>query len=164
MKPLRHRIGAAALGVAVAAVVGSGAYAYWSATGGGTGGATAGPSATAISISPGTPDSALYPGGSASVTLVVDNPNSVTVHITNLLLDTTQGTGGYAVDTAHKGCGVSSLTYTSQNNSGAGWDIPAAVGTTDGTLQISLPSAISMASNAPGSCQGAVFTVYLTAN
>jgi hypothetical protein len=160
----RRRVEAIVCGVTVALALGSGAYAYWSATGGGIGGASAGPSVTAVTISPGTPDSALYPGGQASVTLTVDNPNAVAVHLNNLLLDPTQGTGGFAVDAAHKACGVASLTYTSQNNAGAGWDVPAAVGATDGLLSVTLPTAVSMAANAPNSCQGAVFTVYLTGN
>jgi hypothetical protein len=164
MKRLRQRAGGVVFAVAVAVIVGSGAYAYWSATGGGTGGALAGPAVNAITISPGTPDSALYPGGQASVTLVVDNPNTVSVHINNLVLDPTQGTSGFAVDTAHKACGVSSLSFTSQNNAGAGWDVPAAIGSTPGEVSISLPNSISMAASAPNSCQGAVFTVYLTGN
>jgi hypothetical protein len=71
-------------------------------------------------------------------------------------LDTTQGTAGFAVDGAHAGCGLASLTFTTQTNGGAGWTIPAG-----GSSALSLANSLSMNANAANACQGASFTVYL---
>ena len=97
------------------------------------------------------------------MTLTVSNPNLSSVTVPSLSLDTTRGSGGYTVDAAHSTCTFAALTYTSQDNGGAGWAVPARVGSTNGTLAITLPSALSMGTDSPSSCQGATFTLYLTA-
>ena len=69
--------------------------------------------------------------------------------------------GGISADGGHSGCDTTAVHYATQNNGGAGWDIPAKVGSTDGTLDVQLTGAISMDSSAANECQGATFTVYL---
>ncbi len=138
------------------------ALAYWSASGVGTGAATTG-TVSAVTLSPGTPSSTLYPGGQADVTLVVSNPNTTALTIGSLVLDPTQGAGGFAVDAAHSGCDLSALSFTTQSNAGAGWRVLAKVGAVNGALSIDLPNALAMTVGAADACQGAQFAVYLVA-
>ncbi|MEP6478899.1 MAG: hypothetical protein ABJB03_05875 [Rhodoglobus sp.] len=139
------------------------AYAFWHAAGSGTGSGATGTIA-ALALSPSTPTAALYPGGQANVVLTLSNPNSTVVHVTSLTLNTAQGTGGFAVDAGHASCVVSTLSFAAQTNSGAGWNVPAKVGGTDGTLAATLVNALSMGLAAGNACQGATFTVYLAAS
>ena len=99
----------------------------------------------------------LYPGGSGEIDATVSNPNPFPVRINSLVL----GNGGIGVDSAHSGCDTSALHFTSQNNGGAGWDVPARIGTTDGSLDLQLTGAISMETSAANACQGATFTISL---
>ncbi len=142
--------------------VGGIAWSYWSAGGSGIGtGANRTP--TALSLSPGTPAPGLYPGGSTNVVLTATNPNTSIVKIGSLLRDTSQGTGGFAVDGSHSGCSLAALSFTTQSNGGTGWSVPAKVGAVNGTLSISLTNALAMTAAAASACQGATFTVYLVA-
>jgi hypothetical protein len=138
------------------------AFGYWTASATGTGAGATG-SDVVLTFSAGTPTSTLYPGGSAAVALTVRNPTYASVTIGSLWLDATRGTGGLAVDGAHSGCSVATLGYSTQDNGGSGWSVPARVGATDGTLALSLPGALSMGTDAADACQGATFTVYLRA-
>lgn len=148
--------------VILALLAGGAAFAYWSGSGSGAGSATAGTN-VAVTLSPGAPSADLRPGGAANVLLSVANPNTSPVSIGSLALDTGQGTGGFAVDGAHSGCDVSTLSFTTQTNGGAGWTVPAKVGAVDGTLAITLASALAMHASSADACQGATFTVYLAA-
>jgi hypothetical protein len=58
-------------------------------------------------------------------------------------------------------CDTSALHYTTQDNGGAGWNVPAKVGATEGTLDLTLADALSMDVDAANACQGATFTVSL---
>jgi hypothetical protein len=158
---LRRRLPLVLAVVAVVLVaVATGAWAYFSAVGAGTG--VAGTAATQpVVVTAGAPAAQLYPGGAGDVTLTMSNPNLSPVVVESLNLDSTRGSGGYTVDTAHSTCTFTSLSYTPQNNGGAGWVVPAKVGTTNGTLAITLPSALAMSTASPNSCQGATFTVHL---
>lgn len=133
------------------------ASAFWVGSGNGTGSATTGTAQT-VTLSPATPTAQLYPGGQATVALSIANPNPGSVRVGSLSLDTSQGTGGFAVDGAHAACGVTSLGLASQTNDGAGWTVPGA-----GSLTVTLAGALSMSADAPNACQGAGFTVYLLA-
>lgn len=154
-----------AVPLAVLGLLGSvgAAYAYWTTGGAGAGSAATGLLGSDLVLSPGSPTAALYPGGSSAVVLTVTNANSVAIHVGTLHLDTSQGTSGYAVDSGHATCDVSKLHYTDQSNGGSGWSVPAAAGAVAGTLDLTLPTALAMASDAPATCQGATFTVYLVA-
>lgn len=150
----------AVLLVALGIPVGGVAWSYWSAGGTGSGSGANGTLA-AITLTPGSPTAGLYPGGSTDVVLTATNSNTSIVKIGSLLLDTTQGTAGFAVDGGHSGCSVAALGFTTQNNGGAGWSVPAKVGAVNGTLAITLTNALAMTPAAASACQGATFTVYL---
>ena len=133
------------------------AAAYWSTAGGGS--ATAATTNTSpLTLAPATPTAQLHPGGQATVVLTVTNPNAAQIRIGSLALDTGQGIGGFAVDGAHSGCGLAPLSFATQTNSGAGWTVPA-----NGVLSVTLTDALAMGTGAANACQGASFSVYLTA-
>ncbi len=157
-----RRVLLAFLLVVVAAAFAGTANAFWNTAGSGTSSAATG-TTLAVTLSPGTPNASLYPGGQANVVLTVSNPNPSAVLIGSLALDASRGTGGFAVDAGHFGCNVASLSLSTQTNSGAGWTVPAKVGAVNGTLQITLTNALAMGVDAASVCQGASSTVYLAA-
>lgn len=137
------------------------AAAVWSAVGAGSGrGSTA--STVAVTLTPGTASTLLYPGASANVVLSVVNTNAAQVRIGSFALDSTRGTSGFAVDANHPSCVLSSLSYVTQTNGSTGWTVPAKSGSVNGTLAVTLGNAVSMSTGAANACQGATFTVYLT--
>lgn len=146
-------------GVLVVLTVGTigAASAYWSGSGTGSGSGSNG-TTQAVTLTPATAAAQLHPGGQAGVELRIVNPNPGSVRIGSLALDTTQGTGGFSVDAGHSACGVSSLSFTTQTNDGAGWTVPGS-----GSLPVTLATALSMSTSAANACQGATFTVYLKA-
>jgi hypothetical protein len=149
------RIGAVAVtGVLVAGVA---AYGAWSVSGSGTGSASAA-TASNLTLTPGTPASALYPNGSADVATTIANSNPFPVHVSSIALDSGHGTNGFAVDAGHNTCDLSTLSFAAQTNGGSGWDIPA-----NDTLDVDATGAVSMSGTAGDACQGASFTLYLTA-
>jgi hypothetical protein len=149
------------VGIALAAAaLATAAAAYWTATGVGSGSTLVPAGQQPVVLSPATPSTSLYPGGSAEVAVTVTNPNAFRVRLSSLQLDTSQGTGGFAADAGHSGCNVSSLSFTTAS---VGQFVPARVGTQDGTLTLSLPNAVSMSSTAASACQDATFTLYLAA-
>jgi hypothetical protein len=133
------------------------AVAYWRASGGGSASASTGTSAT-LTLSPGTPTAQLYPGGQTNVVLTITNPGAATVRVGSLVRDTSQGSNGYAVDGGHSACGLTALSFTTQNNGGAGWTIPGG-----SAVPVTLTNALAMDGTAANACQGATFTVYLAA-
>jgi hypothetical protein len=141
------------LALLVAAAGAVGARAYFSSPGTGTGSAIVG-AVQPVTLAPGTPSDALYPGGSSSVTLTVSNPDAGPVFVPSLVLDASRGTNGLSVDGAHSGCQLSDLTFSA---AGTGWTIPADAA----AYRIDLPSALAMSTSAANACQGATFTVYL---
>ena len=130
-------------------------WTYFRGTGSGAGTAATG-TTQPLTLSPATPATQLFPGGQAAVAVTVTNPNPGAVRLESLALDPGQASGGFAVDEAHSGCGVSSLTFSAQNNGGAGWTVPG-----NGSVTLSLANALTMSTSAPTACQGAGFTVYL---
>lgn len=136
------------------------AAAVWSAVGSGSG--TAGAATTvAVTLSPGTPSTSLYPGGQTDVQLSVSNSNIATVRIGSLSLDTLRGTSGISVDAPHAACVLSAITFTTQTNGTTGWTVPGKVGTVNGSLAITLTNAVAMSTSAVSACQGATFTIFL---
>ena len=148
------------LAALVALAAAAGAFAYFTSTGSGSGSGQVG-ATQQVTITPGTPTAALYPGGSADVKATISNPNPTAVHLPSLQLDTSQGTNGFSVDGGHSACDVATLGYTTQTNNGSGFVVPAKVGNSNGTLAVDLVGAVSMGSGAANACQGATFTVYL---
>jgi hypothetical protein len=153
-KRLVRAAASAAAGMLIAGTV---AYAAWTVNGSGTGTASA-TSAVNLTLSGGSPSSMLFPAGSADVDTSVSNSNPFTVHISTVSIDTSQGTNGFSVDGGHSGCNLSSLSFTPATNGGSGWNVPAS-----SSIDLDAAGAISMSSAANDSCQGATFTVYLTA-
>jgi hypothetical protein len=150
------------VGLAVSAVIGvsvaaAAAYAAWTVTGTGSGTASAS-NAVALTLSAGTPQSSLYPGGSADVDTSVQNSNPFPVHISSISIDATQGSNGFSADAGHSGCNLGSLSFTTATNGGLGWDVAA-----NSTADVDAGGAIAMSGAANDACQGATFTVYLTA-
>lgn len=159
-----RRVAGRTFGLVLTIVVGIGgaAGATWSASGSGAGSGATG-TVVAVALSPGTPAGDLHPGGQADVVLTVSNPNASTVRIGSLALDSSQGTGGFAVDAGHSGCAVTALSFATQTNGGAGWTIPAKVGGVDGSLSVTLTDALALDVGAANACQGAQATVFLAA-
>lgn len=138
------------------------AYAYWSAGGTGSGVGVAA-TTTPLTISSVASAGSLFPGGKSDVTVAISNPNSARVHISSLAIDTSQGTAGFGVDAGHSGCTLSTLAFTTQTGGGAGWTVPGKIGSVNGTLTITLPTALAMGAGAVNACQGATFTLHLVA-
>jgi len=147
----------AAVAVTGLLVAGVAAYGAWSVSGSGTGSAAAA-TASSLALTPGTPGTALYPNGSADVATTIANNNPFPVHVSSIALDSGQGSNGFAVDAGHSTCDLSTLSFAAQTNGGSGWDVPA-----NDTLDVDATDAVSMSGSAGDPCQGASFTLYLTA-
>jgi hypothetical protein len=147
----------AAVAVTGLLVAGVAAYGAWSVSGSGTGAASAA-TASSLALTPGTPATPLYPNGTADVATTIANANPFPVHVSSIALNSGQGTNGFAVDAGHSGCDLSTLSFSAQTNGGSGWDIAA-----NDTLDVDATDAIAMSSSAGDACQGASFTLYLTA-
>ncbi|HZQ64619.1 MAG TPA: hypothetical protein VFA66_05285 [Gaiellaceae bacterium] len=142
---------------AVALAASGGALAYYSSSGDGSGSASVA-APDALTIAARTPStSLLYPGGSGEVDATISNPNGFAVRVNSLVL----GAGGISPDASHPGCDTSALDYVTQTNGGAGWLVPARVGSSNGSLDVRLPDAITMDVAAANACQGATFSVAL---
>lgn len=155
----RHRILIAAVSAGIALVgYPFSASGYWGSPGTGAGLART-TTALPVTISAGTPTQPLFPTGlrTSDVGVRLTNPNAFPIVVSQLALDPTKGSSGFAVDAAHSACPVASLSYATQTNGGAGWTVPGA-----GSLGVDLTNSLSLAAAAPSSCQGASFTVYLT--
>jgi hypothetical protein len=147
-----------AAAIVVALIAAGGALAYYTSTGSGSGDASVVGSPADLTITAGTPATGLlYPGASGEVDATISNPNAFPVRVNSLVL----ASGGIAADAGHSGCDTSALHFTTQTNGGLGWDVPAKVGATDGSLDVQLADAISMDSDAANECQGATLSVYL---
>ncbi len=140
---------------AVLALTAAAAFAWWLGSGSGSGDAAT-DGTVPVTLTPGTPEADLGPGGSADVTLEVFNDQEPDVKLAGLVLDSDEGDGGIGVDAGHPDCPGSAVSYATQDNDGNGWDLDGGQ-----TLPIVLPDALTMASDAPNACQGATFEVYL---
>ena len=157
-----RRMLTAGLLVLLALPVGGAAFGYWRASGSGASSQTTGTTLD-VTLAPSATTAALLPGGQANVRLTVTNPNPHPVQIGSLTLDLGQGTAGFDVDAEHSGCLLSTLSFATQTDGGAGWTAPARVGAVNGTLVVTLTNALTMDEDAANACQGATFSVYLTA-
>lgn len=157
----RSRRTATGLTVAILILLGGAAAAYWSMIGSSLGSAATG-ALEPLTLSAGVAANDLRPGGSTAVSFVASNPNATAVTIGSFSLDTSRGNNGLAVDAAHSGCSLASLSFSAPVN-GAGWTVPGRQGVNDGSLSVSLADALSMHAGAASACQGATFTVFLAA-
>ncbi|WP_018760635.1 hypothetical protein [Arthrobacter sp. 135MFCol5.1] len=153
----RHRgIKAAALAGLLATAGAGTAYAYWSAAGGGSGSAAAGTmqAVTVDALVAGdNPKTALIPGGSADVVLRLTNPNPYSVQVYGVTAN-----GPAAADAAHPGC-----TTTGVRFAGAAPLTPATYVAANSSALITLPGAATMDTTSLAACQGATFSVPVTA-
>ena len=141
-----RRLVTAGTGTLALLMAGGIAYAAWSQTGAGSGTAATGTIAPLGAVA--SLGSSLYPGGSASLTVTVTNPNPRPVTVTSIVL-----TGAV---TASAGCTTSGLSVT----------LPGAVSVTvpaGGSAPVTLTNAVSMSTSSTSDCQGATFTVPLSA-
>lgn len=150
-RPAPHRVRNTAVvcgvsGVAVIASTGT-AAAYWSGKGAGTG--TAGLSnAPAIVTADATPTAALYPNGPAGALYLRINASSRPVKVTGLRQDTGRPV---TVSGAPGTCSGTVITVATVGN--------LAITVSASAVNATVPSVVSIATNAPGSCQGATFTI-----
>ena len=138
-------------------LVGGVAFAAWTATGDGTGTATAA-TAQDLSITPESADN-LYPGGPFDLTVDIYNPNPYPVEVTTIFQTVGED---ITADAAHTtaGCDGTTVEFTDATGS---WSVPAANGATPGVLQnVVLADSLSMPNaGALDDCQGATFTIPL---
>jgi hypothetical protein len=132
------------------------AYAYWSATGSGSaavGSVTAQPLTVAASS---TVVVDLYPGKTDTVSFAVNNPNPYPVSLSGASVN------GAATSNNEALCpGATNLTVATGPFSLSG-TVPAASGSTPGTLTVSIAGLVTMKTTADNNCQGRTFTVPLT--
>ncbi|MGW3958891.1 NDR1/HIN1-like protein [Amycolatopsis sp. NPDC005003] len=135
---------AVVLGAAGVVVVAGVAYAAWTSTGAGTGSVSSTTSVNSV-IQPGT-GGGLYPGGSTTFTVTIDNPNDYPVKVDSI-------SAGKSNAIAETACAAETVTSDASPNAGT----IAAHGSTTFTLQA------HMIANPDNSCQGKTFTLPLTA-
>jgi hypothetical protein len=133
-----------------------GALAYFTATGSGASTASANITLSAVTVTGATGTQSLLPTGSPTgdLNVILHNGNAGRIHLSSLVLDTSQGTSGFSANAAS--C---ALSFATQNNTGSGWTIAAG-----GSLPVDLTSSVTMGTTAASSCQGQTFTVYLKAS
>lgn len=152
-----RRIKAAALaGLLVTAGAGT-AYAFWSGSGTGTGSAAAGtmqPVSVDALVAGDNPQTALIPGGSADVVLRLTNPNPYAVQVYSV---TANGTA--AADAQHPGCTTTGVSFTGT----AAPLSPATYVAANSSALITLPGAAAMDTTSLAACQGATFSLPVTA-
>jgi hypothetical protein len=109
-KLMRKRILVPVAAIAALALAGV-AFAYFTASGTGSGTATVG-SAAGVSIDSVSFDSTLYPGGSTTVRFTVTNSSSSTaVQVAKVVADTSAGTNGISSSSLPAGCSASDFTF-----------------------------------------------------
>ena len=139
------------LALALCALVAGIAVAAWTTSASGNGSAKAATaSAIVLSDASGATSGDLYPGGAGDLKLKLSNPNPFPVRATAVAL-TSGGTITSTVASCDSGGNGVSLTTTS------GLTIDLAANATNQVATVS--GAVHMASSAPNSCQGAVFTI-----
>ncbi len=145
--PWLRRLTAATTGAVAITLVGGIAYATWSDAGGGAASAKVGTS-TAITVAA-TVGSQLYPGSTADLVVTVSNPNVSAVTVTDLSLD--------GAVTATGGCTTPGVTVTLPSS--VNLSVPAG-----GSAPLTLTNAVAMTTSSSSDCQGATFTIPLTAS
>lgn len=125
------------------------AWAYFTSSGSGAGGASVGSMRTVtLQDATATPSAPLMPGGTGDVTLQVTNPNTFPVTLTRV-----DGNGTITAGTP--GCTVTGVTFANQDTLSS----PIAGGA---TIAVDLPNAVSMDATSSAGCQGAKFSIPVT--
>jgi hypothetical protein len=125
------------------------AYAYFTASGNGAGGASVGSMKTVtLQDATAAPSTALLPGATGDVTLQVTNPNDFPVTLTRV--------DRHGTITADKsGCTTTGVTFANQD----ALSTPIAGGD---TISVDLTGAVSMSAASSPGCQGAKFSIPVT--
>ena len=145
-RSMKKRLGV--LGGVLLAFLGAGvAFAAYLSSGSGTGATTASTAASST-ISPGSTGTALYPGGSTNYTVTINNPNPYPVKVTSISAASSAATG------TSNACVAGTVTSPALTN-------PSGTIAANGTGTYTLVA--TMIANPDNSCQGASFTMALTA-
>jgi hypothetical protein len=158
-KPRLDRRGKVILSVAAAAAVlvnAGAAWAYWMLDGEGTGVAVAG-SVVELTLTGRSDDSRpLYPGGTTNLTVTVTNQNDFPIKITSVA----PGDKAVTADSAHReaGCRTTGVVVA-QKVIPVSWEVPK---NTIGVFTV--PDGVRMTNSSDSACQGATFTIPVTAN
>ncbi|MDT0168088.1 hypothetical protein [Pseudarthrobacter sp. BRE9] len=147
---------AALAGLLVTAGAGT-AYAYWTAGGTGSGSAAAGTMQTVTVdalVAGDNPRTALIPGGSADVVLRLTNPNPYAVQVYSITAN-----GPATADAAHPGCTTTGVSFTGTT---APLSPATSVAANSSTL-LTLPGSAVMDTTSLAACQGATFSLPVTA-
>lgn len=151
-----RRVVTTALGCSAALVVAGGAYAYWSNFSANTGHAsTADGLATFTTTATVAQGALLYPGGTAPLTVDVDNSgNTYSLTLTAVSLDSSRS---ITVDASHAAaCTNPAISVTTPGSWGG---LTVGAGASSGPVTIVDAVAMGAASNG---CQGATFTIPVT--
>lgn len=152
MRRLRSKRGTAVLSAIAVLALAGGAYAYWTTGGSGSGTGSVAAGSGTITLT-GTVTTALFPGGSSSVTYTAANPGATDLRVTTVTLSS------IATDGAHSGCvmGDFSMAPVSENAT-----VPA------GATAFALPSSgtLVFANTAlnQDACKGAPLTLTLASS
>jgi hypothetical protein len=138
-------------GVAIVALSGTAAFAYWTTSGSGTGSATTASSNGTIGLHASFANG-LTPGAAAPVTLTADNTGTSSLYVAKVHL------ASVTVDAAHAACTVADYTMpdVTSNTTVAAGASGTALGT--GTLTFADTTANQDA------CKGAIITLNVTSN
>ena len=147
-------------GVALTATA---AFAAWNASGSGVGTVGA-KSAVALDVADSAVTNALFPGGSADLKVVVGNTNPYPVQVTKIV-----GNGDITVDSGHSACLADNVSFNLNGvsfTSAADGTLasPVNLAANSGSATITLVGSVHMIGDAANSCQGATFTVPVTAS
>ena len=149
----------AAIGVSAAVLASAGvAYAYWTTSASGSGTSTNAASNGTLTLAASWNSTALYPGGSQTVSFTASNPSKTTLRLGTIKL------ASVSVDAAHAACAVSDFTMPDvpanqsieTTVSSTGVDTPEAI-TATGTLSFANDSTTSQ-----DACKNADITLHLT--
>jgi len=151
----RIKVALSVTAATIVAVNGGIAWAYWGLSGQGSASVASGTAIQLQVTGVPQPNSPLYPGVTTGLKLTITNPNSFGV----LVFQIKPGAGSTVVDAAHAaaGCVQSGLSLASPTY-GVSLQVPA-----NSTRQITLPFGLKMTNASDSACQGATFTVPVTA-
>jgi hypothetical protein len=144
-----RRKGLVVVGLVVAVVGGSVAYAAWLSGGSGSVTAKAG---TAVSLT--TSDASasttttLYPGVTGDARITINNPNAFAVRVTNI----SAGVGSVTATGGTGTCTTTGVSLVAQ--SGLALDVAA-----NSSASFTVTGAVAMSNSSDDGCQGATFTV-----
>ncbi|UUL77430.1 hypothetical protein NG819_08195 [Pseudarthrobacter sp. Fe7] len=150
-------IKAAALAGLVATAGAGTAYAYWTGTGGGSGSAAAGTMQTVTVdalVASDNLKTLLIPGGSADVVLRLTNPNPYPVQVYSVTAN-----GPATADATHPACTTTGVSFRGT----AAPLSPATYVSANSSALITLPGAAAMDTTSLAACQGATFSLPVTA-